>query len=82
MNLPRFEPITVAQVDAHDGLWMVLWRTGRIWRVGPLRRGKWTQDRLDQLTECGMPLDEEGQPTVIETEQQPPHLPGCSSPLP
>lgn len=63
---PRFEPITVAQVDAHNGLWMVKWRTGRIWRVGPLHRGEWTQDRLEQLTECGMPLDDEGQPTTVK----------------
>ncbi len=63
---PRFEPLTVADVDAHNGLWMVLWRTGRLWRVGPLRRGEWTQDRLKQLTECGMPLDDEGQPTTVK----------------
>jgi hypothetical protein len=45
---------------------MVLWRTGRLWRVGPLRRGEWTAERLEVLTECGMPLDDEGQPTVVE----------------
>ena len=63
---PRFRPITVAEVDAHNGLWMVKWRTGLAWRVGPLRRGEWDADRLERLTECGMPLDDEGQPTTVE----------------
>lgn len=64
--MPRFATITAADVDAHNGLWMVLWRTGRLWRVGPLRRGEWTAERLEMLTECGMPLNDEGQPTVVE----------------
>jgi len=66
---PRFAPLTVADVDAHHGLWMVKWRTGRAWTVCPLRRGEWTAERLEQLTECGMPLDDEGQPTVLDGEQ-------------
>lgn len=64
--MPRFDPITVAQVDAHDGEWLIRFASDGMYLRARIRPGRYTQTELTELFECGMPLDDEGQPTTVK----------------